>query len=316
MSIGGRIKRVHQLDVLERLDKKNPKLAQEPVLNRRRHAVDNSSVEKWTQDKTTVTNGDITLEVGSRITGYEACGISDWYVLGAEEGRLLITTKSCPERVRLSGREGYTNGVKKLDEASEKYINYIYADGARSITVDDINRVTGYNPENAGYGKNKLWQYGNEVTYYWDGISYPYYSGSNGVTGNLDWRHDSGFYYPTVEGVKCSRKSTIATESNKEEITTLTSTYYWYKLSDCLIESSDAYQQLFRGKSYWLGSQCVGCGPDFAVWGLRCVYGDGYVYHGGLANSYGYESYYYFGVLPVVSLKSEVKVDSNGNIAI
>ena len=75
MSIGGRIKRVHQLDVLERLDKKNPKLAQEPVLNRRIHAVDSSSSANWTQDRTTVTNGDVTLAVGSRITGYVAKGI-------------------------------------------------------------------------------------------------------------------------------------------------------------------------------------------------------------------------------------------------
>ena len=80
MSIGGRIKRVHQLDVLERLDKKNPKLAQEPVLNRRRHAVDNSSSANWLQDKTTVTNGDITLEVGSRIIGYKANGIYERFI--------------------------------------------------------------------------------------------------------------------------------------------------------------------------------------------------------------------------------------------
>ena len=128
MSIGGRIKRVHQLDVLERLDKKNPKLAQEPVLNRRRHAVDSSSSANWTQDKTTVTNGDITLEVGSRITGYEANGISDWYVLGAEEGRLLITTKSCSEEVKLKGREGYTHGVEILNNVAKKYTNSIYAE--------------------------------------------------------------------------------------------------------------------------------------------------------------------------------------------
>ena len=31
----------------------------------------------WTQDKTNVTNGKITLEVGSKITGYEANGVSD-----------------------------------------------------------------------------------------------------------------------------------------------------------------------------------------------------------------------------------------------
>ena len=311
MSIGGRIKRVHQLDVLERLDKKNPKLAQEPVLNRRRHAVDSSSSANWTQDKTTVTNGDITLEVGSRITGYEACGISDWYVLGAEEGRLLITTKSCPEEVELKGREGYTNGVEILNNVARKYTNSIYADGnARSINVDDINRITGYNPETAGFGTNKLWQYGNEISYYWDGSTRPYYSGSNGVTGNIDWRHGSGFYYPKADGFNCSQKSTTASRVKMQEIAKLTSTYYRYYLP----ESSAAYQLLVGRGTYWLGSQCVDCNFDYASWGLRCVRADGYVGNGFLANSYGREDVYYFGVLPVVSLKSEIQLDSDGKI--
>ena len=73
--------------------------------------------EPWTQNETSVTNGDVTLAVGSRIIGYVAKGISDWYVLGAEDGKLLITTRSCPEKVRLHGRDGYTNGVEILNNA-------------------------------------------------------------------------------------------------------------------------------------------------------------------------------------------------------
>ena len=55
----------------------------------------------WTQDKTNVSNGKLPFKVGSPIQGYEACGISDWYFLGANDGRLLITTKYCPGEVTL-----------------------------------------------------------------------------------------------------------------------------------------------------------------------------------------------------------------------
>ena len=82
-----------------------------------KNAMPTGSVMRWTQNETSVTNGDVTLAVGSRITGYVAKGISDWYVLGAEDGKLLITTKSCSEKVGLHGRDGYTNGVEILNNA-------------------------------------------------------------------------------------------------------------------------------------------------------------------------------------------------------
>ena len=273
------------------------------------------TVEKWTQDRTTVTNGDITLEVGSRITGYEANGISDWYVLGAEDGKLLITTKSCPEKVELRGRDGYTNGVEILNNVAKKYTNSIYADGnSRSINVDDVNRVTGYNPETAGYGANEPWQYGNEVTFYWDGTVFPYYSASNGVTGQFTWYHRLGFFYQTVSAWITSQKSITATESNKEEITKLTSTFYKYEGSHYLDENSDAYQLLFRGKSYWLGSSYVYCGSYYAEWGFHFVGRDGNVHNKSLADSKGSEDSDFFGVLPVVSLKPDIIIDTDGKI--
>ncbi len=48
------------------------------------------------EDKTTVANGRVTLEVGQAVTGYTAkwCRQWKWCVLGAENGKLLITTNS------------------------------------------------------------------------------------------------------------------------------------------------------------------------------------------------------------------------------
>ena len=299
---------------MERLDKKNPKLAQEPVLNRRRHAVDSSSSANWTQDRTTVTNGDVTLAVGSRITGYVAKGISNWYVLGAEDGKLLITTRSCPEEVRLYGRDGYTNGVEILNNAvKDIYNDGFFADTVRSINVEDVNRVTGYNPETAGYGANKLWQYGNEVTFYWDGTDYPYYSASNDIVGNLIWSHSERFHYPTLNGVTISEKSNTAGTRNIEEITTLRSSFYAYEGSSHIDSRSTAYDLLFNSGSYWLGSPYVNCAGGHVSFGLRFVVNGG-VDGNDLAGSDGDENTGSYGLRPVVSLKSEIQLDSDGKI--
>ena len=49
--------------------------------------------------------------------------------------------------LELSGEEGYNTGVSKLNELCTKY-----GTNARSITVEDINKVTGYDPKNQGDG--------------------------------------------------------------------------------------------------------------------------------------------------------------------
>ena len=78
-------------------------ISQEPIRSSHGH---------WLQDGTTVTNGTVTFEVGSSITGYKANGISNWYVLGAKCGELLITTNMNVENVTLSGKTNYTNGIE------------------------------------------------------------------------------------------------------------------------------------------------------------------------------------------------------------
>ena len=110
----------------------------------------------WTQDKTNVTNGKITLEVGSKITGYEANGVSDWYVLGAENGRLLLTTNYNTEIVTLYRISSNVNGISTLNSVASAYKDSTLSTSARAINVNDINRVTGYSLSvNAvEYGKN------------------------------------------------------------------------------------------------------------------------------------------------------------------
>lgn len=251
----------------------------------------------WSQNGTIVTNANITLEVGSRITGYEAKGISNWYVLGAKDGELLITTKSCPKKVELRGKDGYLNGVEILNDAvKDIYDDGIFADIVRPIDVEDINRVTGCDPKTAS------WHPGNQLLPRWPG---------------------------------CRRL-------DNKEIMKLPSTLYWYVVRDFLAESSKAYKLLFGGSQlYWLSSSCSYWASGDNYLGLRTVEdgcvsferlactnyfehdfyfglrmpddGLGYSYTDySLSNERGYD----FGVRPVVFLKSEVQVDSDGVISI
>lgn len=161
----------------------------------------------WTQDKTMVTNGEVTLEVGSKITGYEANGVSDWYVLGAEGGRLLLTTNYNTEVVTLYRISSNVNGISTLNSAASAYKNTKLASTARAINVNDINRVTGYNVSvNAvDFGRNNFYWYGNSVTYkfgsYKDSAGNPaniQITGTKYPTSAKVYRTDyNRFYYPS-----------------------------------------------------------------------------------------------------------------------
>ena len=170
-----------------------------------------AEVAPWTQNGTSVTNGDVVLEVGQAVTGYEASGVTNWYVLGAEDGKLLLTTIYAPEKVTISGLNGCANGISILNEAAEKYNDGNLAFSARSINLNDINRVTGYNPEIDQVPIGDVSDYGSVVTYYWDGTDQIYYSSTNDYNGYLPEEYNTDFYYIEENEVLHSPKSTTAT---------------------------------------------------------------------------------------------------------
>ena len=76
-----------------------------------------------------------------------------------------------------------------------------------------------------------------------------------------------------------------------------------------------AYQLLFSGKSYWLGSPYVDCDDNNVDFGLRYVNYDAKVFFQNLASSDGQESTRSYWLRTVVSLKSEIQLDSDGVIS-
>ena len=312
------------------------------------------TVGKWVQNKTSVerTNEDGTitkLTVGA-VVGEDVTvngelptlyGGNKWAVLGAENGKLLLTTTKnitdstgAVKKATFDGNDDYykteiltlADGVSttettvidmskvtpvfdKVIEDCGITITDTVAESVRSINVDDINRVTTYNPENIGLEHNggpyggttsttkNAYEYGNIVKY----KASTAIKASNGATGttrstcklprataNSEFTIKSNYYsyYP----------ETLTDSSNSSSELRNTA---WYTLLFANTNSSDTY--------YWLASPIVHANSSYAGWGLRSV-NNGNVsgYH--LWRS-GYGSFAPgHGVRAVVSLGSDVQV--------
>ena len=242
----------------------------------------------------------------------------------------------------LKGQDGYENAITELDNISKLYGQGYGATGARSIKVEDINKVTGYNPDNVGkydpdqtgdgmkFEEGSLNEYGNKVTYYWDGTDKPYYIATDTLRGNLSYSHSTNGFNWYENGWKISPKSATATTSAMEKITTIKSNYYRYypqtltnsydeNATEGLSTGSKAYKALFTDASgnenyeYWLGSYYIEATTSYTHIGLYRV-GDFCInYYGNcLCDSSNMEHYSgRYMVRPVISLKSDINLTGN-----
>jgi hypothetical protein len=268
---------------------------------------------------------------------------SGWRVLGVKNGQIMLISadiiKPGSSNYYLYGQAGCQYGINELNAISQLYAQGTYADKSksRSVNVNDINAITGYNPNNTGvydstqtgsgtkYNKGSLNEYGNEVTYYWQGTEFPYYSVLNRLTGSLTSTHSTKFYC-FKNGVWSSSDnpgSTVST-SSMSEITTLTSSFYYYfpntltdslsgSVTGAITTSSKAYDLLFANTSskyYWLASSYVSTETSAAAFGMFHVKEDRV---SGLGSYYSYGSpsiIFAGGVRPVVYLSSGVWIDN------
>ena len=227
----------------------------------------------------------------------------------------IIKTTS-DEKFYLKGQNGYVNGITELNKISEIYGKGKYAKSARSVNVDDVNKITGYVDNVYNDGTSNEDQTGNQVTYTLNSDGYIHYNGTK---------------YPKTDATSTNTSFTYWTGSEWKKLAsgesaTFTHNFYYYypqTLSDT--ESSEtkiknkensknAYDLLFANTSstsYWLGSQCVGTYVGNARFGVHSVH-DGLVSGYNLYYSTGYTINNSFGVRPAVSLKSTIKLEPNG----
>ena len=280
---------------------------------------------------------------------YKKAGFK-WRVLDVKNGkiRLIADTDVGPgdyrenaTRYYLKGSAGYINGVAELNAICSIFGKGKGAESATSITVDDVNGITGYNPASAKYNEGQWGEYGSKVTYT-RGTGNQLRSES---TNGKDWPEGSSTANPKTFGNQtftnyfADGSKTLSTLAENSSTPQITSTYYYksYNESDELSKSgvlkengrfcepyelifgnyeynvSNNYDRSFKGTrehSYWLASECVAAYSNCAYWGLRYVDGAN-VSYGDLYISYGGEYSSNYGVRPVVSLKSDVNIKWN-----
>jgi len=213
-----------------------------------------------------------------------------WQVLGIEDNQVKLISLNPISSLTLAGKDGYDNGVSRLDALAAPFGSGIGADYARSVNADDINKVSGYNPAmqpvtNSPYHVNTDAEYGNTITYeVKDGNVI--FNGSNGIKSNGN------------EVSNSFRKLENGALLNPDETYTITNTYYDYQVSSILSNSTvttDTNQvgiktdskkiqvlvgsnktdaSTYGGITYWLANQSV-LGKIWSVsWGIAHVHGN------------------------------------------
>ena len=235
----------------------------------------------WIQEGLIVTDGRTIMEIGDKIN-YTATGtdyIGNWKVLGVSKyGEILIMSDSDVTTQRLGYKAATKEAEKRLEEAQNDWLNGAEAKlnnicepygkgygatGARSITVEDINKVTGYIPEIVGYGKGEVEEYGNVVTYLYNGKIQPAYVGSNEKNGILTSEHRYGFCF--YNGKEFVIVDDLTTGVIGTAFATIEGNYYRYSVEDLSI-TNKASLMLFGeynqetgeySNDYWLASKCI-----------------------------------------------------------
>ena len=271
---------------------------------------------------------------------YKSAGYG-WRVLGVKNGKIRLIseefigsgtyTDSNRTYYTLYGQKGYINGIDELKTISGIFGHGKGAEGATSITVEDINSITGYNPTTAKYSQGDWYEYGNKVTYTrgegttlsssatngktWSGTvsTFNYYDKTNKTfkaltSGSTEITSTSYDYYPGTLN---------SSEDNPTQGDDGTGTYneVFQMLFGKYSKDSDGCYRNFTGTGakpqYWLASDYAFANDNYVCWELRYV-DDGYV-DGGcyLYASYDSEGSISYGVRPVVSLKSDVSLEWN-----
>ncbi len=253
-----------------------------------------------------------------------------WVVLGINNGgELLITsTKSLNttdgKQFFFKGEKGFEYGIAELDNICKLYENGIGSKGARSIRIEDINKITKYNPMSTGngqkYGKGNLNEYGNEVRFYWNGDLFPYYEAENGVKGVLEQKHNNFFTYNEEKNNFINNELEIEKMKYIDKIKTNFYSYYIDTLTDNKEDSESsikkfnkAYELISKAGAYWMASKTIETNQTGVYYGFR-IYASWTkrIAAGGFYSSYGNNNDGQgCSVRPVIIINDKVKLSGD-----
>ena len=257
----------------------------------------------------------------------------NWRILDIDEetGKVLLTTYEVPtlykedgtsiDEIPLKGAKGYLNGPSELNRiCKELYSNSSKGITARSMTIEDINKIQNYNPEDSSYIDERYAYYPAGTTNTPDVVI-------NGKTYN-GRAHTDDFYNgltkPEFYTYDDNTGKTITTETQvsptAEKPVLVSTSYYGYDLSQSM-------KNLLGNGDRWLASACADARSDFAYFSVRSVNVAGAMpvtrKAGGVPRAYvtayflcysdGRARDVSLGVCPVVSLSSKIlNIDETG----
>ena len=295
----------------------------------------------------TITKGKKTLKIGDYVEyTTEASPSTKWRVLGAEDGKILLMADSnvldengAELKVKLEGTDWGTDGqplVKQLNEACQPYLNTEYAESIRSIKVEDINKITGFNPlcigiknptdEQISTGtkccKGQINEYGNKVKYTLTSLGKVSYDDRE--VGNSHFGIDAhGWPFLVPPDFEALGDDELLVECTSYA-------YYAEKLSLTRTDvnvgiryNSPAYRMIFqdstgRAEKYWTNSTCVETEEGYVVFEMFYVNDkNGEVWDWPICWSRAGSpvSSSVMGARPVVTLRSNVKLTIDDSVA-
>ena len=241
----------------------------------------------------------------------------NWRVLGINtKGEIeLISDNPTKDALYLTDETGYLKAEEVLNNmCNELYGKEEHATGARSLNVDDINKLASYDPTTYG-GYGDIWTYRFPTS-----GDYMQYKRTK-ADGTLvkDWTNITDTYYQTfrVPG----EEETISADNRNDTGRSLEDTLYYYNVADKVKQTTSDEKKMSdiisngTGSSYdvsqWLASRCVSFDFRGAYFYVRSVTsGVGYWPS---FNSYGDSYSNYNRVRPVVSLESNIQLSGNSN---
>ena len=304
-----------------------------------------------------ITNGEVTLQTGDYISydandngectytsNSEKTGVTDeeqtfssnyettWRLLGVEHSNdadYLMLVPTLPVQsinstgFALCSSTGYQYGIEELENICEIYGHGTGAYYARSMKIEDINKITGYDPMNTGDGtvfrEGTIYEYGIDVEVTRTGYANNILKFSNGL--------ESTYTYTAFKYFNEIREWTTV---NIGETVNLTNTYYTYyptTLTDSstgeekgISTNSREYSMIFsENKNYWLASSYeLGGGTSEYIsyaYGLFNVGNnyvkscrDNYIIYVGATGSKKTKD-----VRPIVYLNKDIKLKETGN---
>ena len=253
------------------------------------------TVEK---DKTASSSTD---ENGSKDQTFSINTDTKWRVLGKDDnGQILIVSADPVKKdmgdtnnpyFYIKGAKGTKNFETELEKISKIYGHGVGATGARSLKIEDVNKICG-------------------VTV-----------GSKGLTPAVDELGNFGTTqsYSKDQGQYASPEDYLARKTSEF---TKTSNAYFYQGNNSLLKTATntrAYETIFFKKQTqkynWLASRSVDVGSGYACFCVGGVYYSRAFAWGDVFESDGDEYECCNAVRPVVSLKSDVTTDTIPKIA-